>query len=150
MSAVAAEDLATLYAADETAWLDAMATLARRGEVAELDLENLSEYLTNMAQRDRREVKSRLALLIAHLLKWEFQPEKRTRSWQSTVVTQRQELVELAGRGVLHAYAESILSEAYANAIEQVTAETALPATTFPAVCRYSLADLLTVEFPKP
>ena len=61
MASAATESMATLYAEDETAWLDAMADAARRGDITALDLEHLSEYLTDMANRDRREVKSRHA-----------------------------------------------------------------------------------------
>jgi hypothetical protein len=61
-------------------------------------------------------------------------------------VTQRQELAELASRGVLRAHGEAVLAEAYANAVEQVVAEIGLPAGSFPAVCPYSFAELLMVE----
>src|SRR5204863_7196482 len=101
MTSVTAESLATLYTEDETAWLEAMAAAARRGDVAALDLDHLSEYLTDMALRDRREVKSRLVVLLTHLLKWEYQKERRTRGWRTTVLHHRNELADLAGRGVL-------------------------------------------------
>ncbi len=65
-----ADSLAALYAEDETAWLEAMAALVHRRDLAGLDLDNLGEYLTDMARRDRREVKSRLVVLLTHLLRW--------------------------------------------------------------------------------
>src|SRR5438105_13981989 len=95
MASVAAESLTALYTEDETAWLEAMADAARRGDVAALDLDHLSEYLTDMALRDRREVKSRLVVLLTYLLKWRFQPERRSRSWRTTVLNQRYQLAEL-------------------------------------------------------
>src|SRR3954454_5279931 len=70
--------LTALYERDETAWLEVMAELIRDGRFGELDYENLGEYLADMARRDRREVESRLAVLIAHLLKWEHQPRRRS------------------------------------------------------------------------
>src|SRR5437660_12099189 len=97
MSVETAETLAALFIEDETAWLEAMAALVRHRDLASLDLENLGEYLSDMALRDRREVKSRLVIMLAHLLKWEFQPEKLSRSWRTTALAQRQELVDLAG-----------------------------------------------------
>src|SRR5438128_1679376 len=127
-----AEPLADLYTEDETAWLEAMAELSARGRVEELDLANLAEYLNDMARRDRREVTSRLTVLLAHLLKWRYQPERRSGGWRGTIVSQRQELADLAGSGVLRAHAEAVLAEAYANAIEQAAAETGLPAASFP------------------
>src|SRR5258708_889931 len=92
---LAAPDLSALYMDDETAWLEAMAALIRRRDFARLDLDNLSEYLTDMAARDRREVRSRLVLLLSHLLKWDYQPEKRSGSWRATILNQRQELAVL-------------------------------------------------------
>jgi len=73
--------LPDLYEVDETAWLEAMAALLESGRREELDYANLLEYLTDMAKRDRREVKSRLKVLLAHLLRWKYQPELRTGSW---------------------------------------------------------------------
>ena len=61
--------LSALYESDETAWLELMASHAEAGRYEELDLPNLSEFLSSMAKRDRREVLSRLVVLLAHLLK---------------------------------------------------------------------------------
>ncbi len=142
------ESLSALYTEDETAWLEEMAKLIAQRRLQDLDLTNLEEYLTDMARRDRREVKSRLAVLLSHLLKWRYQAEHRSGSWRSTIVTQRQELVDLASHGVLRAHAEAVLAEAYVNAIEQAVAETGLPVETFPTECPFSLTELLVIELP--
>src|SRR5437660_339067 len=71
--------LPDLYEADETAWLETMARLIAAGRRDELDYTHLQEYLSDMANRDRRTVESRLTILMTHLLKCQFQPEKRTR-----------------------------------------------------------------------
>ena len=138
--------LPSLYDQDETAWLDAMSDLARDGRVEDLDLIHLAEYLSDMARRDRREVESRLVVLLAHILKWVHQPDKRTRSWRATVVEPKQELNRLAGHGVLRQHAEQVLNEVYAQAIERVSAETGLPAETFPLECPYTIERLFTIE----
>jgi hypothetical protein len=143
------DNFRALYEQDETAWLDAMAELARDGRADDLDLPHLAEYLSDMARRDRREVESRLVVLMAHLLKWEHQPEGRSRSWRLTVIEQRQELARLAGRGVLRVHAESVLAAAYAEAVERAAAETGLPADRFPASCPYMLEEVLTVDLPQ-
>src|SRR5437879_6425916 len=95
---------------DETAWLEPMADLIRHGQWGDLDYPHLGEYLSDMARRDRREVESRLATLLAHVLKWLQQPEHRTRGWRGTMVEQRQELARLTARGVLRNHAEAVLS----------------------------------------
>ncbi|HET6572196.1 MAG TPA: DUF29 domain-containing protein [Fimbriiglobus sp.] len=138
--------LADLYESDETAWLDATADLIRRGAYRELDYAHLEEYLTDMARRDRREVESRLVVLIAHILKWVYQPDQRTRGWQGTIVEQRQELSRLAARGVLRKHAEAVLAEMYAEGVERAVAETGLPAQSFPAGCPHSLEQLLSFD----
>ena len=118
--------------------------IARRLE--DLDYSHLGEYLADMARRDRREVKSRLTVLIAHLLKWSYQKDKRSGSWRGTMVVQRQELADLLGCGVLRNHAEAVLADAYTNGVEQATAETGLPAETFPLVCPYTVDQLLSVD----
>jgi hypothetical protein len=146
MAVATSESLAALYAEDETAWLEAMADLVRRRDLAGLDLDHLGEYLTDMARRDRREVKSRLVVLLAHLLKWESQREKRSRRWRTTVLHRRQELADLAGRGLLRAHAEVVLPEAYANAVELAASETGLPRGSFPTDCPYTIEQLFAID----
>jgi hypothetical protein len=136
-------DLHELYEADETAWLEAMAHLVRDGQLAELDYPHLAKYLEDMACRDKREVESRLALLIAHVLKWQYQPEKRSSGWRVTMELQQQELTGLVESGVLRNYAEEILAKAYANGVRQAVADTGLPAATFPADCSFTIESLL-------
>src|SRR5437773_9954788 len=98
-----------LFERDETAWLEVMSQLAAQGRYAEMDHANLSEYLADMAKRDRREVSSRLVTLLTHLLKWHHQPQHRSGSWQGTIVEQRRELRKLLESGTLHNHAASIL-----------------------------------------
>jgi hypothetical protein len=144
----AAATLSQLYESDETAWLEAMADLIQQGRWGDLDYPHLGEYLTDMARRDRREVESRLATLLAHILKWVHQPDHRSRSWRGTIVEQRQELSRLATRGALRNHAEAALAAAYAEAIERAAAETGLAAEAFPAECPYTLEQLLAWEAP--
>jgi hypothetical protein len=146
MTAAQALPLGVLYEQDETAWLEATAELIRLGRLDEVDYPNLAEYLADMARRDRREVESRLTVLIAHALKWAHQPDHRSGSWRGTVVEQRQELEGLVSRGVLRNHAEAVLAGVYRKAVERAAAETGLPATTFPASCPYALDQLLSAD----
>ena len=135
--------LSVLFERDETAWLEVMARLAAEGRYAEMDHLNLSEYLSDMAKRDRREVSSRLVTLLTHVLKWEHQPDHRSGTWQGTILEQRRELRKLLESGTLHNHALSVLAEAYADARKQAAAETELPRETFPLEPRWDLASLL-------
>jgi len=132
-----------LYLADETAWLEQTARVVAEGRWDDVDRENLSEYLTDMAKRDRREVMSRLVVLLTHLLKWDHQPDKQTGSWHATIDLQRFELRDLLESGTLLNHAGDILAKAYERAAAQAAAETGLPSDTFPSTCPYALADLL-------
>jgi Domain of unknown function DUF29 len=144
MATAATVKLDVLYEQDETAWLDAMSELIRLGRLDEINYPNLAEYLADMARRDRREVTSRLAVLIAHLLKWRYQPEQRSGSWRGTVEVLRQELAELLESGSLRNHAVEALSKAYANGVRQAMAETGVSESVFPSACPYSLDAVLS------
>jgi hypothetical protein len=140
------ESLAVLYEADETAWLDTMAELIRERRLDNLDYGHLAEYLQDMARRDRREVSSRLRILLVHVLKWTYQKEMRTPSWQTTVFDQQAELEpDMEGR-VLRNHAEESLAEIYQKAVKYAVKETKLPVETFPAECPWTLEQLLSSE----
>jgi Domain of unknown function DUF29 len=135
--------LSALFECDETAWLETMSQLAAEGRYAEMDYRNLTEYLRDMAKRDRREVSSRLVTLLTHLLKWEYQPDHRSGSRKGTILEQRRELRKLLESGTLHNHAGAILAEAYADARKQAAAETVVPSATFPMECSWALENLL-------
>jgi len=121
---------ATLYEVDETAWLEATADLIRSGRLSEVELNTLAEYLTDMAKRDRREVCSRLVVLLAHLLKWEYQPDHRSGPWRGTIPEQQRELRQLLESGVLRNHATAVFADAYADARKSVVVETFVIATS--------------------
>src|SRR5690349_17903202 len=143
MTTAAAHDLSRLYEQDETAWLEAMSALAAAGRCGEMDLLHLSEYLADMARRDRREVFSRLVVLLCHLLKWQHQPDRRSGSWRGTIREQRRELRQLLESGTLRNHAEEVLSDAYAEARRQAADETELRADVFPVENAWGLEELL-------
>ena len=137
------ESLADLYEADETAWLEAMAELIAEGKHDELDYAHLQELLTDMAISERREVKSRLVTLIAHLLKWTHQKKKRTGSWQATILEQSGELSDIVESRTLRSHADVVLSQAYKRAVKLAAAETGLSADSFPKKCPWTVEMLL-------
>ena len=135
------------YEADETGWLEEMARLIAEGRIGELDLPHLQEYLTDMAIRDRREVWSRLYVLLAHWLKWEFQPDRRTNGWRATIRVQQAELEKILDAGTLMNHARDVLDEAYEFAVELAATETGLPPSTFPATNPRTLEEWLAPSF---
>jgi hypothetical protein len=150
MATAEALDLSVLYEQDETAWLEVMSALAASGRYAEMDYLHLSEYLADMAKRDRREVFSRLVVLLSHLLKWEHQPERRSGSWRGTIREQRRELRQLVESGTLRNHAAAILADAYAEARRQAADETELSLDVFPVQNSWGLDELLAEPDAEP
>jgi hypothetical protein len=134
---------ADLYEVDETAWLEEMGRLLADRRFQDLDIDHLAEFLTDIAKQDKREVLSRLAVLLAHLLKWEHQPDQRTQSWRATIDVQRDELADLLDSESLRQYAEQTLDRAYQRAVRQTSGETGLPLEAFAQECQYSLDQIM-------
>lgn len=135
--------LSQLYEADETAWLEKMSKLIEEKQFTKLDYKHLSEYLDDMAKRDRREVVSRLAVLLSHQLKWEYQSEMRSSNWAATIRCQRHALQDLLESKTLMNHAVEVLPKAYARAVKEAAAETGLPEDRFPRECPFALDALL-------
>jgi hypothetical protein len=134
---------AALHELDETAWLETTADLLRQGQLDAVDLDILAEYLLDMAKRDRREVFSRLVVLLAHLLKWEYQPDRRSGSWLGTILEQQRELRQLLESVTLRNHTAAVFPAAYADARKQAAAETALSRETFPEECPWDMEGAL-------
>lgn len=153
-------NLATLYQTDYATWAQRNAELLRERRFDELDLEHLLEELSDMSKSDRRELRSRLLVLLAHLLKWEYQygqlserwREFDGRSWRSTIVEQRKQLSDLLKQspGLKGLLADAI-EATYPDAVELACDETGLPLETFPEHCPYPSEQLLDKRFyPEP
>jgi hypothetical protein len=137
------EPTLSLYEADETAWLEQTAALVRDRRFDQVDATNLAEYLTDMANRDRREVFSRLVVLLTHLLKWDHQPGRRSSSWQATILEQQREMREIVDSGTLRNHAVAVFARAYENARKEAAAETGLARAAFPEECPWDLEAAL-------
>jgi hypothetical protein len=140
--------LSQLYERDETAWLERSAALIRAKRIKDLDFRHLQEFLDDMAKRDRREVNSHLRQLLVHLLKWQFQPRRRSRSWRLSIFNQREELGECLASKTLARHAEEVLPEVYGKAVKGAALETGLDQATFPKECPYSMEFLRSDTFP--
>jgi hypothetical protein len=136
------------YETDFYAWLLKSAELLRQGEFAELDLEQIAEELEGMARSDKRQLINRLAVLLAHLLKWQYQPEKRSKSWQRTIREQRKRIsLLLEDSPSLKYEIEEKLKDAYEIAVLSAANETGLDEDYFPESCEYALDEVLDSEF---
>ncbi|HEY9608608.1 MAG TPA: DUF29 domain-containing protein [Allocoleopsis sp.] len=86
----------TLYETDFYAWTQGQAELLRNHHWSKLDLPNLIEEIESLGKQQRAELRNPLSILMGHLLKWEYQPTKRSRSWLNTIRVQRMDTLELS------------------------------------------------------
>lgn len=133
---------------DFVGWLDAQAAVLRTGRLALLDRENLIDELTSMANRHRHKVQSRLEVVLTHLLKYQFQPDHRTRSWQATLLEQRHKIKRLiASSPSLRNVVNEKMDQCYQYARRMAATETGLPAAHFPPHSPYSAEQVLDEDF---
>lgn len=140
--------LETLYDTDFCEWAHSVAARLRAGEIEGLDLENIAEEIEDLGKRDRREVRSRLLSLLAHMLKWDYQRQLRSESWAATIREQRKQLKLIFGDSPsLVRHARSGIADLYRGAVEEASAETELAEDAFPRQCPYAWQDIFEREF---
>lgn len=138
----------SLYETDFYAWTQEQGELLRTGKWSQLDLANLIEEIESLGKQQRSELRNRLSLLIGHLLKWEYQSNRRSRSWLNTIRVQRRDTLELVKENPsLKPYLQEALHKIYENGRDLAAGETNLPIKTFPSECLYSLEDILSEHF---
>lgn len=137
-----------LYATDFHAWTQKQVMLLQSQRWSSIDLPNLIEEIESLGKQQRQELRNRLSLLMGHLLKWEYQPQRRSRSWLATLRIQRRDIVRLLkDNPSLKPHLEDALKDAYENARDLAMAETDLPEQTFPLEVPYQLSDILDDGF---
>ncbi len=137
----------TNYETDVVAWANEQAGLIRAGLLNQLDLRHIAEEIEDVGKSEQRELASRMAVLLAHLLKWEYQPSRRSKSWQFTLATQRKEVAYvLAEAPSLRSKFDDAkwLEILWAKAKTQAEAETGLDIDTFPETCPWQVSDVLS------
>ena len=140
--------MANLYDTDFYAWANEQAALLRAGKLAAADIENIAEEIESMGKGEKRELISRLTVLLQHLLKWQFQPVRRGSSWETTIIVQRNDLTDhLEDNPSLRAKLDEAIKRAYRDAFFIASDETALPKETFPPVCPWSFEQIMDAAF---
>ncbi|GET42554.1 DUF29 domain-containing protein [Microseira wollei] len=138
----------SLYETDFYAWTQEQAKLLKHQRWSQLDLPNLIEEIESLGKQQRAELRNRLSILIGHLLKWNYQVSKRSRSWFNTIRIQRIDVVELLKENPsLKPYLQEALQIAYTKGMALAAGETNLPRKTFPENCPYTLEEILMDSF---
>lgn len=136
------------YDQDFARWSTEQSTLIRQGRFDEVDLENVAEEIESLGRSDKREIRNRQEVLLRHLLKWEFQPQKRKAGWRSTIREQRRQIALLIKESPsLKDYPASEIAWCYDLARMRAADETGLPESAFPEKCAYEAGQILDEEF---
>ena len=140
----------TIYEQDFQAWTLENAALLRQGKLADIDVLHIAEELEGMGASERRELQSRLQVLVCHLLKYQYQPERRGKSWLLTIGHQRDAIDRLLKQSPsLRALLDNAeeLGDIYAKAVRDAVIETDLDRHLFPSRCPYAIDQLLDGDF---
>jgi Domain of unknown function DUF29 len=138
----------TLYETDYLQWIETTVEKLQNQDYANVDWENLIEEIADMGKSERRSLKSNLIVILVHLLKWQFQPEMKSGSWEASIIEHRRRVKEaLDDSPSLKSYLESVFAECYAQAVKQAKAETNLPVESFPVMCPYDVPEVTDDEF---
>jgi len=136
------------YDTDFDAWTQTQAAALRAKDWAALDLEHLAEEVEELRKTERRGVRSQLRLILSHLLKWVYQPDKRTESWRSTIANGRVLVEEdLEDNASLARELDALAAWAYPRARRDAPRETGLPLATFPETCPWLPVQVLDADF---
>ena len=136
----------TTHETDFYAWTNEQVQLLKTGQLNQIDWQNIAEEIEDMGRSEKRQLESRLEILIMHLLKWQFQPNLRSRSWQLTIKEQRLRLEKiLQKKPRLQPNLTEAIEDVYPLATLSAERETGL--SLFPETCPYTLIEILSPEF---
>jgi len=137
-----------LYDSDFYAWANEQAALLREGKLSSADIENIAEEIESMGRSEKRELVSRLTVLLRRRLKWRFQPELRSVSWRLSVEEQRYKITDhLADNPSLKPLVNEAVATAFRYGRIEAERETGLPRETFPAACPWLFEQMMDADF---
>jgi hypothetical protein len=141
---------ASKYDQDFYAWTQEQARLLRNGRFDALDLTHLIEELEDLGKREKRSLASHLAVLLGHLLKWQYQADyPHKKSWRATINTQRRAVAKLLQENpTLCAQLPGFIADAYADGVDLAVAEPPLDYDSFPQSCPWSEQQILDDFWP--
>ena len=142
--------LNTQYEKDVILWSQEQARALRERDSSKLDIEHLADEIEDVGKSEKRELANRMAVLLAHLLKWRSQPERRSASWRRTIEHQRERIALLIkGTPSLKAVLgeQDWRQDMWLDAIAQASKETGIDEGAFPAASPWDLTETLGADF---
>jgi hypothetical protein len=138
----------SLYQQDFYGWTQQQVQALAQKQVSALDWQHLQEEIQSLGRQEYRELVSRLTVLLGHLLKWQYQPEKRSRSWFLTIREQRRAIRRhLHQNPSLKSRIVEALEEGFEAGVDLALRETDLPLRTFPERCSYEFESIMADSF---
>jgi len=136
------------YDTDFYGWTQEQAKLLRAGNVAQMDIAHVLEEIEAMGRSEKRALSAHLEVLLVHLLKWRYQPERQSRSWQFTIEEQRHRIAKiLAENPSLRYMLSDTVADAYQNALIGAEYETYIKRSAFPATCPWTWEQIMDAAF---
>jgi hypothetical protein len=138
----------SLYERDFYLWVEEQARLIKEGRLQQLDIVNLIDEIEALGIQEKKAVKSTLVVVLKHLLKYEYQPRRRSRSWLSSIAEHRRRLRDdLTTSPSLRPYARQQFEECYQDGRRQALIETGLAEEAVPRTPIYTLEQTLDSDF---
>ena len=139
------------YAEDYAAWIDHQLTLLRERRVDDIDYENLIDEVGDLGSEIFDKYASAIEIILLHMLKWDLQPDRRSRSWVLSIIEHRDRLTDVLKKNPsFKSRREEAVSQAFRYARVRAARETKLPLKAFPDTCPYDWAAITTREHPLP
>jgi hypothetical protein len=133
-----------VYEADLYGWVEDQVALLKANEVGSIDASHITRELDDLGRSEFDKLVSAIRLVLHHLLKWDHQPERRSRSWVITVRTHRRRIWrELRDNPSLKPKIEEAIAEAYPDALDGARRETGLSPQLFPQTCPYTWQEIV-------
>jgi len=138
----------SLYESDFNLWLEETVNLLKQGGFAQLDIENLVEEIEDMGNNRKDALESNLIRVLQHLLKWQYQPQKRSNSWKASITEHCLRLNKAFKKSPsLRRYFEDVFDECYNDARLIASQETGIDIHVFPEVCPFSSSNVLNPQY---
>ena len=140
--------MSSTYENDIVAWANEQAYLLRSGKLSAIDIEHIAEEIEDVGKSEQRELASRMAVLIAHILKWQYQPERQSGSWQRTIKEQRKAIVRrLKKTPSLNALTHDSewIEDTWGDAVSIAINETGMG--SFPESCPWAIENILSDDW---
>ena len=136
------------YDQDFYGWTVEQVALLQNKQFDQIDWEHIIEEIDSMGKAERNQLRNRLTVLLMHLLKWQYEPSRRSTSWVQTIREQRRAIPRLIKENPsLKSSLADLLLDAYSNAVEDAADETNLPTSLFPTECPWNYTEFMNKEF---